>query len=104
VRLLTESAESACVYHLFPVRVPARRAFATRLAEMGVETGVHYSPALPEQPPFAATAPPIESFPAAAAWAAEELSLPMFAELDAAEVERVASACAAALEREELHQ
>jgi dTDP-4-amino-4,6-dideoxygalactose transaminase len=61
---------------------------------------VHWSPALPEQPPFAGIAPPIECFPAARAWAREELSLPMFPELAPAEIERVASLCAAALEQQ----
>jgi dTDP-3-amino-3,4,6-trideoxy-alpha-D-glucose transaminase len=98
LRPLVERPESPCVYHLFPVRVQDRRRLASRLAAAGVETGVHYSPALPEQPPFVRDAPPIESFPAAAAWAAEELSLPMFAELESPELERVAGACAAALE------
>jgi dTDP-4-amino-4,6-dideoxygalactose transaminase len=94
VRTLEERPESPCIYHLYPVRVGDRDAFAAALAERGVATGVHYSPAVPEQPPFAEL--PGGPFPVASAWAAEELSLPMFDGLTRAEVEQVADACVAA--------
>jgi dTDP-3-amino-3,4,6-trideoxy-alpha-D-glucose transaminase len=87
-----------CVFHLFPVRATDRNRVAARLNEAGVETGVHYSPALPAQPPFLDQAGGLEAYPAAAAWANEELSLPMFPTLRRDEVERVAAACASALD------
>jgi dTDP-4-amino-4,6-dideoxygalactose transaminase len=96
MRLLEQRSGCDCVYHLFPVRVPDPGALAAWLGAAGVQTGARWWPALPEQPPFAGDAPPIERFPAARVWAREELSLPMFAELEPAEVEQVASLCAAA--------
>jgi dTDP-4-amino-4,6-dideoxygalactose transaminase len=95
LRLLGEAPGSEPVYHLYPVRTPARDALAAELAAAGVGTGVHYSPACYAQPPFAGSAPVPGSFPVADAWAAEELSLPMFPELTAAEIEAVAESCRA---------
>src|SRR3954451_18135783 len=92
LRLLEERPESPSIYHLFPVRIDDRDGLATRLAEAGVATGVHYSPEVPAQPPFAAGRSGDE-FPEAAAWAREELSLPMFDSLTSAEVARVCEVC-----------
>ncbi|MEA2421282.1 MAG: hypothetical protein QOF55_381 [Thermoleophilaceae bacterium] len=92
LRLLEERPESPSVYHLFPVRIDDRDGLAERLGEAGVATGVHYSPSVPGQPPYAGASP--EEFPEAAAWAREELSLPMFESLSSAEVARVSAACA----------
>jgi dTDP-3-amino-3,4,6-trideoxy-alpha-D-glucose transaminase len=90
---LLEDRDGSCVYHLFPIRVADRDALLARLSENGVQTGVHYSPALHHQPPFAALKQRAE-FPVAEAWAAEELSLPIFPELTPQEIERVVAACA----------
>ena len=93
VTLLEERPEARCVYHLFPVRTPDRDALAARLGDAGVHTGIHYSPSVPDQPPFAASGGS-SAFPQAAAWAAEELSLPMFEQLETGEIERVAEVVA----------
>jgi dTDP-3-amino-3,4,6-trideoxy-alpha-D-glucose transaminase len=95
--LLVERDESPSIYHLFPIRVDCRDSVANRLAQAGVATGVHYWPACHRQPPFAALEPVSGAFPEADAWAAEELSLPMFEHLSASEIERVLRACSAAL-------
>lgn len=86
------------VYHLYPVRVPAaeRDRIRATLGAAGIGTGIHYSPAMHEHPPLAAAerrVPLAES----EAWAAAELSLPMFAHITAAEVEASGAALAAAL-------
>jgi dTDP-4-amino-4,6-dideoxygalactose transaminase len=94
VRLLGERAESPCIYHLFPIRIGDRDAFARQLADVGIATGVHYAPSVPDQPPFREYAS--GACPVAAAWAAEELSLPMFEHLTSAELKRTAAACVAA--------
>src|SRR4051812_10557620 len=83
LRLLEERAESPSIFHLFPVRTDDRDGLAARLREAGVETGIHYSPTVPAQPPFGGGSG--EEFPEAAAWAREELSLPMFESLTAPE-------------------
>ena len=91
VRLLAETADTPCVYHLFPVRVDERDARLGRLQAAGIGAGVHYPvaahrhPAIVEQ--FDTPAP--GALPIAEAWASEELSLPMFAELRDDELDRV---------------
>jgi dTDP-4-amino-4,6-dideoxygalactose transaminase len=95
LRLLEERPESPSIFHLFPVRAGDRDGLAARLREAGVATGVHYSPMVPAQPPFGGSAG--DEFPEAAAWAREELSLPMFESLTQAEAERVSDVCAGLL-------
>jgi dTDP-3-amino-3,4,6-trideoxy-alpha-D-glucose transaminase len=97
LRPLEERAPRSCVYHLYPVRVPDRGGLAARLDELRIGTGVHYWPPLHLQPPFR-DGYRTDDFPNAAAWAEEELSLPMFPGLEPAEIERVAAACERAVE------
>jgi dTDP-4-amino-4,6-dideoxygalactose transaminase len=94
VKLLGERPESPCTYHLFPVRVADRDALAAGLGERRIQTGVHYSPAIAGHPAWShASAPPVHGeLPNSDAWAAQELSLPMFPELEPGEIERVADA------------
>jgi len=87
-RLLPDDPGRPPVYHLFPVRVPDRDRLARKLRDGGVQTGIHYSPSVPRQVPFAGTSP--LDFPHADAWAAEELSLPMWPGLDEQALSRVA--------------
>jgi dTDP-4-amino-4,6-dideoxygalactose transaminase len=95
LQMVEERPESPSVFHLFPVRVEDRDEVAERLRGAGIATGVHYSPTVPAQPPFAGGSG--EEFPEAAAWAREELSLPMFESLSAAEAARVSDVCAGLL-------
>jgi dTDP-3-amino-3,4,6-trideoxy-alpha-D-glucose transaminase len=98
--VLGERSATPCVYHLFPVRCTARDQLMEMLRADGIQVGLHYSPAAHEHPAFAdlpASSRPVE-LPEAEAWAGEELSLPMFAELSDAEVQRTAAACRAACE------
>lgn len=84
------------VHHLFPVRVSDRDRLAAGLAERGIGTGVHYSPALHLQPPLAGTSPRVP-LPVAEAWATEELSVPIFAGITDREVDAVIAAVEASL-------
>jgi len=98
--VLGERSATPCVYHLFPVRHPARDRLAELLRGDGIQVGLHYTPAAHRHAAFAdlpARSRPVE-LPEAEAWAGEELSLPMFAELSDAEVQRMAVACRAACE------
>jgi dTDP-4-amino-4,6-dideoxygalactose transaminase len=97
VRTLEERAETPCVYHLFPVRVPDRDDVADRLRESGVDVGVHYTPALDRQPALRRIAVAPHPLASAARWAAEELSLPMSPRLRREEVLRAAEACVMAV-------
>ena len=92
VRRLEVLPGRECVYHLYPIRVADRDAMAERLGVLGIQTGVHYAPAVHGQPPFARAERRVP-LAEAEAWAASELSLPMFAELDGEEISRVVAAC-----------
>lgn len=91
VPILPEREGATDVFHLYPVRVPDRDGVQSRLADAGIGTGVHYSPAVHRQPPFVARAAAGE-LPVAEAWAAEELSLPIFAGITAEQAELAATA------------
>jgi dTDP-4-amino-4,6-dideoxygalactose transaminase len=95
IKLLEEATSSPCIYHVFPVRSDARDELAVELDRQGIRTGLHYSPALTGQPVLAGRIQVREPVPEAEAWAAEELSLPIFPELAPAERDRVIEACAA---------
>lgn len=85
-----------CVYHLYPIRTPQRDAVAAFLRAHGIHTGVHYSPAIHQHPAMDAVLDErAGTFPQAERWAAQQLSLPMFAELASSEVEHVARTCLA---------
>lgn len=95
-RPLEERTPESCVYHLFPIRVPEREELRTRLESAGIAAGVHYSPALHEQPALAGRFRRADGLSAAESWALEELSLPIFPGLGQERVERIAGLCAAA--------
>jgi dTDP-4-amino-4,6-dideoxygalactose transaminase len=99
VGLLDERSASPCIYHLFPIRVCARRALADELRAAGIATGIHYTPPLHWQPALRGYVRAPNSLPRAEAWAANELSLPMSPALRDDEIERAAEACVAAIAR-----
>ena len=74
-------------WHLLVVRVADRDAVRARLAERGVQTGIHYPVPCHEQPGFAAWAG--EPLPVASAAAREILSLPLHPYLDLEDVDVV---------------
>jgi dTDP-3-amino-3,4,6-trideoxy-alpha-D-glucose transaminase len=92
VTLLEERLESPCVYHLFPARFENRDGVTRTLREHGIETGVHYTPAVHQHPAWASSTLRHAEVPNAEAWAAQELSLPMHPDLTPDEVEHVAEA------------
>jgi dTDP-3-amino-3,4,6-trideoxy-alpha-D-glucose transaminase len=93
LRLLDERPLTPCVYHLFPIRVLERDAVAALLSAAGIEIGVHYAPALHDQPALRGVAAVSGELPRAERWAAEELSLPMGPGLRTDEIDRVIEAC-----------
>jgi len=92
VTLLEERPESPCVYHLMPARFENRDAVAAELRTRGIETGIHYAPAMDGHPALEGIATVSGEIPAAQAWAAEELSLPMHPDLTVDDVDYVADA------------
>jgi dTDP-4-amino-4,6-dideoxygalactose transaminase len=85
------------VWHLYVIRSPARDRIREALGDASVASGMHYPVPLHLQPALASLGHGPGSFPAAEAWAASALSLPMFPELEEDEVERVAAVVKAAV-------
>jgi dTDP-4-amino-4,6-dideoxygalactose transaminase len=104
VRLVEETPASPSVHHLFPIRIHDRAAVAERLARTGIQTGLHYHPALTGHAALAGRARLPEPVPEAEGWAAEELSIPMFAEMTSAERAQVVAACLQAVGAVEARQ
>lgn len=74
VRVLEERLESPCIYGVFPARFADRDRVAATLRSIGIQTGVHYTPAVHGHPVWRDTPLHHGELPAAEAWATEELS------------------------------
>ncbi|WP_166136645.1 DegT/DnrJ/EryC1/StrS family aminotransferase [Nocardioides ochotonae] len=85
------------VWHLYVVRVAQRDAVQRRLAEHGIDTGIHYPTPVHLLPAFAGLGLGAGSFPVAERAATEILSLPMFPGITAAQQQRVAEELVAAV-------
>jgi dTDP-4-amino-4,6-dideoxygalactose transaminase len=95
VRTMRTASWAEHVWHVYPVRTPSRDQLRAILTAQGIATGMHYPVPLHEQPVLAGLGYGRGAFPVSEAWANEVLSLPMFAELEPHEIERVASIAAA---------
>jgi dTDP-4-amino-4,6-dideoxygalactose transaminase len=86
------------VYHLYAVRVPTyhpagdRASLIAHLRAHDIGTGLHYPTPVHLQPAYASLGGRPGDCPQAEAWASEELSLPLFPELTAAEQDGVIAA------------
>lgn len=80
------------VWHLFVVRVADREAFQQKLKDQGIATGVHYPVPLHLQPACHYLGIPLGSLPVTEEVSGEVVSLPMYPELTAAQMETVVSA------------
>lgn len=81
ITLPTEFAVGGHVYHIFAVRHPQRDALQKHLGERGVHSGLHYPFPVHTLEAHADLGYEKGQFPVSEKLAAEELSLPMFAEL-----------------------
>jgi dTDP-4-amino-4,6-dideoxygalactose transaminase len=79
------------VWHLYVIRAENRDEVREALAEGGVATGLHYPLPLHLQPALAMLGHGRGDFPVTEEWSRTLLSLPMFPELTAPEIEHVAS-------------
>jgi dTDP-4-amino-4,6-dideoxygalactose transaminase len=77
------------VFHLFVVRTPERDALKAYLAERGIGTDVHYPLPVHLQAPYAEYGDGRGSLPATEQLAGEILSLPIYPELAADDVDYV---------------
>jgi len=86
------------VYHLYVVRVPAgsRERLQQALKEAGIDTGIHYPIALPFLNAYRHLGHSAADFPHALKASQEIVSLPMFPELTAEQIEYVAGRIASA--------
>ncbi len=78
------------VYHHFAVLLEGRNAVREALTTAGIGTGIHYPEPLHLQPPYEGLGYQPGDFPVAERAASRVLSLPMYAELSEAQIERVA--------------
>jgi dTDP-4-amino-4,6-dideoxygalactose transaminase len=86
-----EPSWSRSVYHLYVIRTHNRDGLIRHLNEAGIGTGIHYPVPLHMQKAYAGLGYTPEDFPVAARVTQEILSLPMFPQLSAAQLARVAS-------------
>ena len=95
----SELADVKAVYHLYVVRVPAERrdAFQQSLKAAGIDTGIHYPIALPYLNAYGHLGHSAADFPNALKYSSEIVSLPMFAELSAEQIDYVAKCVGEAL-------
>lgn len=84
------------VYHVYAVQLDDRDAARRRLAEAGIGTGAHYPVPVHLQPAYADLGYRRGDFPVAERLAARTLSLPMYPELSADQIARVAEVLRAA--------
>ena len=97
VRVAPPAEEGRHIYHLFTVQVPERDTLRAKLAADGIETGIHYPIPLHVQPVLTPLRYHAGDFPNSERLAASSLSLPMYPEMPATHVERVAEALQAHL-------
>lgn len=90
VVLPAEAPDAHHVYHLFVVRADERDTLRSRLADRGVQTGIHYAVPLHLEPAFADLGYGHGDFPVAERVVRSIVSLPMFPYLDPDEVRHVA--------------
>ena len=95
--LLGERDDSPCIFHLFPARFENRDDVAAVLREHGIESAVHYAPAVHGHEAWREHPLLHGDLPVSEDWAARELSLPIHPDLTPAEIERVAEAVQAAV-------
>ncbi len=86
------------VYHLYVIRLHGRDSVLQALNDRGIGAGVHYPFALHELEAYASLGYRAGAFPVAENWARQCLSLPIYPELTAAQVDFCVAALEAALQ------
>jgi dTDP-4-amino-4,6-dideoxygalactose transaminase/acetyltransferase-like isoleucine patch superfamily enzyme len=92
IRPVVVLPENTSSRHLYVVRLDRREQALGFLREQGIAAGVHYPIPLHRQPCYQRLAFPAGSFPHAEACCAQVLSLPLFPEMESAQVRRVTAA------------
>lgn len=97
VTAFQERPDVEAVYHLYVVQVDDRDAVKVKLAEAGVDTGIHYPLPVHLQPAYAHLGYTRGDFPVAEHLAERILSLPMFPEITSGQIEYVVEQLAKAV-------
>ena len=84
-------------YHLYVIEHEQRDALARALRDKGVATGRHYPHAIHEMPAYSQRVRGAKSLPQTQRLYGRSLSLPMFAELSASQVDHVCEALSASV-------
>jgi UDP-2-acetamido-2-deoxy-ribo-hexuluronate aminotransferase len=93
------AAGNTSVYAQYTIEVDDRDGFCASLQAQGIPTAVHYPIPLHEQPVFSSLRRPPGGYPCAEAAAARVVSLPMHADLDAGQQDKVIAAVRKTLTR-----
>jgi dTDP-4-amino-4,6-dideoxygalactose transaminase len=94
VGLPVTAPERDHVFHVYAVRSPQRDALAAHLREQGIATGIHYPVPIHLQEAYRDSRYGLGDFPASEEAARTVLSLPMFPELAAAQIDTIVRAIA----------
>src|SRR5215469_16150251 len=94
VDLPTEMPWARHVYHVYTLRTEDRNALQAALRNQGVQTAVHYALPVHLQPAYAEIGYLRGAFPQSEKAAQQVLSLPIFPEINDAQIQRVAEAVA----------
>lgn len=86
-----DDSRDECVYHQFVVYVKNRNAVIAKLAERGIETGVHYPRPLHLQPAYSSLGYPPGTFPHSEQACEHVMSFPIFPGMTAEQVNYVAN-------------
>jgi dTDP-4-amino-4,6-dideoxygalactose transaminase len=97
VQTPTAAADVEHIYHLYVVETDRRDDIQRTLKERGVDSGIHYPVPVHLQEAFSHLGHKAGAFPVTEAAASRILSLPMYPELTAAQIEHVAAAVRDAL-------
>ena len=87
-----EAGGAEAVWHLYVIRAEQRDALKDHLAAKGIHVGIHYPIPIHLQPAYEDLGYNRGDFPVTEAYADRILSLPMYAELTAEQIEQVSSA------------
>jgi dTDP-4-amino-4,6-dideoxygalactose transaminase len=100
-----EIDNASAVYHLYVIRVDRtlRKGLQEHLKSKGIATGIHYPIALPDLKAYSYLGHSETDFPEASRASHEVLSLPMYPELEDAQIQYVAASTKEFLQQEMLH-
>ena len=99
IRLLRSRADSEPVYHVYPVRLNRRDALRDHLEKQGIGTGIHYKIAGHQQPAMQNHPHRTGDMTVTESVCQDLLSLPMYPEMTAEQIEYVADKALAFLRR-----